>query len=70
MTHQDLHYLLFVSIVLTDIPICNNERVPIQRQKSPVQKPSREYAYIVLTPLNPTLNPILYSKTGVYRGIH
>ena len=28
--------------------------------------PSRKHAYIILTPLN----PILYSKTGVYRGIH
>ena len=27
---------------------------------------SRKHAYIILTPLNPTL----YSKTGVYRGIH
>ena len=27
---------------------------------------SRKYAYIILTPLN----PLLYSKTGVYRGIH
>ena len=28
--------------------------------------PSREHIYIILTPLN----PILYSKTGVYRGIN
>ena len=27
---------------------------------------SRKHTYIILTPLNPTL----YSKTGVYRGIH
>ena len=27
---------------------------------------SRKHAFIILTPLNPTL----YSKTGVYRGIH
>ena len=27
---------------------------------------SRKHAYIILTPLNPTL----YSKTGVYRDIH
>ena len=27
---------------------------------------SRKHAYIILTPLN----PLLYSKTGVYRGIH
>ena len=28
--------------------------------------PSRNYIYIILT----TLNPLLYSKTGVYMGIH
>ena len=28
--------------------------------------PSRKHAYIILTPLN----PLLYSKTEVYRGIH
>ena len=27
---------------------------------------SRKHAYIILTPLN----PLLYSKTGIYRGIH
>ena len=27
---------------------------------------SQKHAYIILTPLN----PLLYSKTGVYRGIH
>ena len=27
---------------------------------------SRKHAFIILTPLN----PLLYSKTGVYRGIH
>ena len=27
---------------------------------------SRKHTYIILTPLN----PLLYSKTGVYRGIH
>ena len=29
-------------------------------------KASRKHTYIILTPLNPTL----YGKTGVYRGIH
>ena len=29
--------------------------------------PSRKHAYIILTPLK---TPLLYSKTGVYRGIH
>ena len=29
--------------------------------------PSRKHAYIILTPLKP---PLLYSKTGVYSGIH
>ena len=32
----------------------------------PLIKPSRKRTYIILTPLNPHL----YSKTGVYRGIY
>ena len=34
--------------------------------KKSVSEPLRKHAYIVLTPLN----PLLYSETGVYRGIH
>ena len=36
------------------------------RVRVKVEKTSRKHAYIILTPLN----PLLYSKTGVYRGIH
>ena len=38
MAYQNLHSLLFGSGFLTDIPICNNGRVHIQRQKSQLQK--------------------------------
>ena len=35
------------------------------KNKTDNDSPSRKHAYIILTPLN----PLLYSKTGVYKGI-
>ena len=37
-SHKDLYCLIFGPRVLTDIPICNDERVQIQRRKSSLQK--------------------------------
>ena len=42
--------------------VCLNK----QKQSDVIYVASRKHAFIILTPLN----PLLYSKTGVYRGIH
>ena len=55
--------VLFISLVYVLKPI----KMYIWTIKSgPLLSASRKHAYIILTPLN----LILYSKTGVYRGIH
>ena len=48
-SHQDIHCLLFCSIFLSDILICNNGHIQIQWQKGPLQKLGDERELCQLT---------------------
>ena len=62
------------AVVVTRVHcICENTQERLQsrstaflRQRWGTNTASRKHAHVILTPLN----PILYSKAGVYRGIH